>query len=808
MISKFIRKILQIIGWQSASALLTGSAIIVTITMMSYYNFKLIQDQVIQREEKQMLTIAKAISDDLEGFLVHHTLDLILIGTSRAFQDELKSFEKSGVASFPTLEHYSLLQKEQIELIAYFSLEGTPIFVTPMMNNSEIHLTAQGLGQIYLGKASVVGSVYEENERFYINLLQPVWTDEVKKGFLLIKLNLNSIYKTVVESVKVGERGYVSVKDSRGMVIMHPNNDIIGKNPLEIAAGKYPYEDWSELQQLYMLQQRKEYGVGIYNTLWMTDSDAGKKLKINAFSPVTLGQDFWVVEVYMDYEEATGYLQQRASTIFILNVTILLVFGFLTLYIYRIKRDEREYQKEAYYLRTVESLNEDLEADIVKLRRLETELTKSKEKYENIFNASSDGMIVVHLSESGLPSRIFEVNNQMCNLLGFSREEFLNMDYSKIISEEALQMLINDMQLLKERKAIFFEARLKKADFGMIPVEISARLMDEGLLIMSSRDITGRLAQEEALKRSELRFRAIVNKVVNGVTKTTDGDIYEGAQRRDKENNFDDRKNRTALELEKINIKLEEMFKKELDEKKKNEALMIYQSRLAAMGEMIGNIAHQWRQPLGGLGMIFSNIRDMHLDSTSSENDIIEAIERGEGLVQRMSKTIDDFRYFFEPKANPSYFLVSQAIDMTMEFMKDLFRLYSIDVIIKCKEDALIFGHMNQLSQVLQAILQNAQEAIKSNSSVEKVVEIIIDKNVKMIIVDIIDTGGGVKDEFLDKLFDSGFTTKSGEKGSGIGLYLSKVIIEKNFNGKIYAYNRQRGLCIRLELPIENLMNK
>lgn len=784
--------------------MLLGALVIAVVTGASYYNYKLIQDQVIQRDQKQLLTIARTVAESLESFFAYRGQELASIATNRTFQEELTQLDSENPPVFQSLDDYFLIQKDQIEMVAYFTAEGVPVYSVPSHMLNQVKLTAYGTNQISKGLGPVVGSVYREGDGSFINILQPVWSGEKQAGFLMAKIDLDTVYKKLVQPVKVGEKGYASVKDSRGVLLMHPNREDIGRNVLDARKGEYPDFDWSELEALVALQLQKEAGVGIYHSLWFTDNDQKRVKKFNAFSPADIGQDFWTVNVSMDYVEATEFLRERTYTIIIINFTILIIFITVMIYIYRIRRDKREYQKEAVFLREVSRLNQDLEADIEKRKALEAQLFITKEKYKNIFNSGSDGMLMVSLDEDGMPGEILEVNEKACRVLGQDRKALIGKRYSAIGTADLHCEFGSEEEALHAGDTLVFQDHFRISGGGLLPVEIHARLMSNApdqRLVMNARDITARIQQEEAVRRSEERFRAIVNQVASGIGDNSGNDIYLAEKNGESEATLEAQRSRTALELEQLNIKLEQMFQKELDERQRNEALMIYQSRLAAMGEMIGNIAHQWRQPLGGLGMIFINIRDLLEELSGEKTELDDAVKRGELLVQRMSQTIDDFMFFFNPRTEPTLFLVSSAVDMTLEFMRDVYRLNSITTTVEIERDGLIFGHVNQLSQVLQAVLQNAQEAIAEKDAADRRVHIAIFSDGANARIEICDTGGGIAADQMHKIFEPGFTTKGSEKGTGVGLYLSKVIIEKNFGGVIDAAPCEKGLCIRLNLP-------
>jgi signal transduction histidine kinase len=220
------------------------------------------------------------------------------------------------------------------------------------------------------------------------------------------------------------------------------------------------------------------------------------------------------------------------------------------------------------------------------------------------------------------------------------------------------------------------------------------------------------------------------------------------------------------------------------------------------MGEMIGSIAHQWRQPLSGISMIFNNLEDAYRYNELDENYIKTQGKRMQSLIKYMSQTIDDFRFFFNPKNDREDFLISSVVDRTLEFLNESVRLSNIEIVYELQKDALIFGRPNQLSQVLFSILKNAIDAIVIRQADIRRIWIRIAQNEDQLTIEIEDTGGGTSHEDLIKIFDAYYTTKEAHNGTGLGLYISKVIVEKNFTGSIMARNGQQGLCITMVLPL------
>ena len=242
------------------------------------------------------------------------------------------------------------------------------------------------------------------------------------------------------------------------------------------------------------------------------------------------------------------------------------------------------------------------------------------------------------------------------------------------------------------------------------------------------------------------------------------------------------------------------ILKKELEDNKRKEGLILYQSRLAAMGEMIGNIAHQWRQPLNNLNLILSNLEDIYIYDERDEEYFIGSINRGKMLTKQMSNTIDDFRYFFDPKDEISEFYIINCVKLTLDILADKIKQKDINIILDNIAFITVYGHENQYSQAVFSIINNSIDALSENNIEKRKVIISIYEEDKMGVCEISDNAGGVKKEIIDKIFNPYFTTKDNREGSGLGLYMTKTII-KNMEGKIDYYNSEDGFTIKLMTP-------
>ena len=255
------------------------------------------------------------------------------------------------------------------------------------------------------------------------------------------------------------------------------------------------------------------------------------------------------------------------------------------------------------------------------------------------------------------------------------------------------------------------------------------------------------------------------------------------------------------LQLEFINNSLQERIDKAITDLRHKDQLMISQGRQAAMGEMIGNIAHQWRQPLNALAMVLGNIQQAYYYKELTDDYIEETVENGNHLIQKMSTTINDFRNFFLPDKEMVSFSGRDQIKQAVSLVESGLKSQNINIYLDTDCNITLTGFPNEYSQVLLNLLSNSREAIKSSGMLEGHITIRLYKRDEQGCVSVRDNGGGIRPDVIDKIFEPYFSTK--EMGTGIGLYMSKMIIERSMNGTIEAHNIEGGAEFVIVTPLE-----
>ncbi len=252
--------------------------------------------------------------------------------------------------------------------------------------------------------------------------------------------------------------------------------------------------------------------------------------------------------------------------------------------------------------------------------------------------------------------------------------------------------------------------------------------------------------------------------------------------------------------LQEYQVSLELKVKEEVKKRIEKENFLIQQNKLASMGKMIENIAHQWRQPLNAI-----NIRMVQLEvdarETSLDSNYIKIFLKGTNeLVQYMSKTIDDFRNFFVESKDKTTLHIYELINDAIKIIGISLKKHKIKLTINGDEKLELYGLQNELKQVILNILSNAKDAIVQSGRTTGQIDIKYEKVKNDIVFKITDNGGGISNEIINNIFEPYFTTKNHSCSTGLGLYMSKMIIEKNMQGKLEVTNINGGTTIKITI--------
>ncbi len=429
-------------------------------------------------------------------------------------------------------------------------------------------------------------------------------------------------------------------------------------------------------------------------------------------------------------------------------------------YIVGIVRDITDLKQKELELR---ALNEDLESRVAartsELAALNSALLKEVDERRQaerrlaLMNFALDNVCEeAYLVDK--QARFRYVNEEACRASGYSRDELLGMKVSDIDPDYLMETWPGHWQEIKENGSLIFETRHRSRDGRIYPIEITVSHIEyEGseYILGLSRDITER-------KQAEQR-------------------------------------------LELLNETLEKRVEEEVAKNRAKDIILIQQNRQAALGEMLDHIAHQWKQPINNISLIVQDLEDAGSCGDLTDEYVGDAVHKVLALLEHMAQTIDVFRNFYKPEREKMVFRIKDSIDKALSFIEPALMSDSIKVDLEVDPELSTIGYPKEYAQVLLNILGNARNALVEGTI----------KNPRVIlkgyyengkaVVTITDNAGGIPDMFMDKIFEPYFTTRKMSGGTGVGLYMSKNIIEKNMGGTLSAANVDGGAQFRIEIP-------
>ncbi|MEA3444389.1 MAG: PAS domain S-box protein [Bacteroidota bacterium] len=389
--------------------------------------------------------------------------------------------------------------------------------------------------------------------------------------------------------------------------------------------------------------------------------------------------------------------------------------------------------------------------NITNKKKSEQALKESEYRFKALSEATYEAIIFV---EKGI---IIEANEAASKISGYCYEEGIGMDITKFAAHESKELMMKNMIAGYEKP---YDAIAVRKDGSKFHIQIQGKSIDykgKKVRMVAIRDITKR-------KESEIKLKS------------------------------------TKEELQKFNTKLTEIVKTEVAKSREKERMMLMQSKQAAMGEMIGNIAHQWRQPLNDIGLYIQNLQDKYEYDELTAAKMNEAVEKTMDKLKYMSQTIDDFRNFFRSDKEKSTFSLSDSIKKTLDLTAANFRTNDIKIVLNLQKDIYYSSYPNEFSQAVLNILNNAKAVLIERKIKNPQVKICLSEQAKSIILSVSDNAGGIGEDIIDKIFEPYFTTRDKLTGTGLGLYISKTIIEKNMGGSLSVKNIKGGVEFKIEL--------
>lgn len=248
-------------------------------------------------------------------------------------------------------------------------------------------------------------------------------------------------------------------------------------------------------------------------------------------------------------------------------------------------------------------------------------------------------------------------------------------------------------------------------------------------------------------------------------------------------------------ELLKYNEHMAELVKIETDKNMQKDFILMQQSKMASMGDMIANIAHQWKQPLNAISTLNQFLILKYRQKKLDDKWIDKFNNDSSRVIMQMSDTIDDFTNFFKPNKEKKHFIINDSMNYVATLVEATLNLANIELQISEDDSCMAFGYQSELQQVLINIINNAKDALLDNKVENPTITMELSCEDRWCSIKISDNAGGISDNIIEKIFDPYFSTKDDDKGTGIGLYMSRLIIERYMYGSLTVHNDENGAC-------------
>ncbi|RXJ60350.1 PAS domain-containing sensor histidine kinase [Candidatus Marinarcus aquaticus] len=385
------------------------------------------------------------------------------------------------------------------------------------------------------------------------------------------------------------------------------------------------------------------------------------------------------------------------------------------------------------------------------------------------------------VSKTDIDGIITFVNEEFCNLLGYTKEELIGKNHNIVRHPEVPSSNFEELWRVIKQEKQTYKSTVKN-------------LTKDGRTVYLNTTITPIFNEKEAIEE----FIAIRYDVTQEVELKKNLE-QKDAQLQQLNLTLEERVKEQTQQLHELNKTLEQRVKQEIEKNEEKQKLLFWQSRMASLGQMLANIAHQWRQPLTELNLTFFNIKKAMNDKNIKS---VEAYySEGKKIIKSMSQTIDDFSNFFDPHKDVEPFLLNEAISQALEILSKMITRENINV--SCEyEEIEVLGVKNELEQVIINLIQNSTDMFKLHQI--QTPRIVIKTYIKksFALIEFLDNAGGIAPQNIDKIFEPYFTTKHKSSGTGLGLFMSKLIIEKSLNGTLKVSNKDAGALFTVTIPL------
>ena len=372
------------------------------------------------------------------------------------------------------------------------------------------------------------------------------------------------------------------------------------------------------------------------------------------------------------------------------------------------------------------------------------------------------------------------VNDEFCAISGYTKKELIGKNHNIVrhpdVPASTFKMLWNTIKAKKIYKSTV-KNRAKDGSTFYVNTTVVPILNDNNEIIefVAIRyDVTKEIESQQALELKEIELQELNKTLEQKVAQKT-------------------------KQLKLLNESLQERIQQEVAKGEERQRILFWQSRMASLGQMLANIAHQWRQPLTELGLINFNMKTSMLNHDKAQ--MMNFYKQSKDIIKNMSATIDDFANFFKPNKDTTIFDVSTCIKEALNIIQTLITQENVNINLNLT-DVKINGIPNELIQVLINLVKNSIDAFVINNITTRNIDITMLEENNFVTIKLQDNGGGIPKNKQEIIFEPYFTTKHASQGTGLGLFISKMICEHGFNGSLHVHSQNNTTTFYLKFPV------
>lgn len=423
------------------------------LAMFGYDNYTQHKNTVIRQQQENLLTIAKSISRSLDSYIDNKSDCLYILSQNPIIIESLINNRNDGGYGQheEVIKNFYSKSNDEIESILLLGKKGKLIYEYPKNSYTKKTVNELLINRVLKNKRAIVTKEYESgSNKFSIDILQPVFNNNEISGILVSTINLNNLYKNLIDPVRPGKKGYAMIKNREGIIVMHPVKEQIGIESIKVRKAKYPNFDWRELEELNRRQVEEGEGYYIYHSKWWQDNELKLFKKINAFTTIKADDISWIISVQTDYAEVEQPINGtliNISMIALIITIIILIAGYI---IFKIEKRRKALEIETKYLKELNKTWEELIESEARLRH--------SQKLQTIGTLTSG---IAH-----------EFNNLLTPILGYSEILLQGVDSKDSMYEDICEIKKSALRAKEIIEQILVFSRNENVTSKVMPLRV------------------------------------------------------------------------------------------------------------------------------------------------------------------------------------------------------------------------------------------------------------------------------------------------------------------------------------------------